>query len=69
MSTTAGLHIDILNVDDSDSVSWDDTSLIKVEPVLALSLFLALKVLSYRMRLQDDSVSLILDLELYLFGD
>jgi hypothetical protein len=49
MSTTAGLHIDILNVDDSDSVSWNDTSLIKVEPVLAFSLFLALKVLAYRM--------------------
>ena len=69
MGTTACLSIDTINVNNSKRVSWDDTSLVKMEAKLLLSLCLIHKVLVNCMAVVDDSVCLIFDLSLLFFGN
>lgn len=66
MSSTACLHIHVLDIDHSDSISRNDTPLIQIESMLRLSLFFAFKVLMNRMAFQNYSISLVLYLHLHL---
>jgi hypothetical protein len=69
VGTTACFDIDVLNVDDSDCVAGNDTSLIQVETELLLSSFLVFEVFGDWMSLQNDLVSFIFDLHFCLFTD
>lgn len=69
MGAAAGLDVDALDVDDSDSVAWDDTALIEVESVLGLSLLLAFEVLSDGVTLQDDPIGFVFDFHLNFLAD
>lgn len=69
MSSAACLHVHPLNVHHSDLVARHNTSLIQVEAVLRLRLFLPLEVLADGVRLEHYSVCFVFDLHLYFFGD
>jgi hypothetical protein len=51
VSSAASLNINSFNVNNSDSITWDNTSLIKIESMLRFSLFLTLEVFTDRMTL------------------
>ena len=69
MRSAAGLNIHPLNIDHSDFVARHDTALVQVKSMLGLGLLLALEVLPDGVALQDNPVSLVLDLHLDLLGD
>ena len=69
VSTAAGLSVDAIDVDDSEGVAWNDTSLVEVETVLLLSFCLIHEVLVDSVAVVDDSVSLILNSSLLILSD
>ena len=69
VSTAASLCIDTINVDNSEGVAWNNTSLIEVETILLLSLCLIHEVLVNSVAVVDDSVGLILDGSLLILSD
>ena len=69
VSTAASLCIDAINVDNSEGVAWNNTSLIEVETILLLSLCLIHEVLVNSVAVVDDSVGLILDGSLLILSD
>lgn len=69
VGSAACLHIDSFDIDHTNLVSRDDTSLVEIESMLGLSLLLALEVLPDGVALEDDAIGLILDLHLHLLAD
>ena len=67
VSSAASLNIDSFDVHNSNSISWNNASLIEVESMLRFCFFLTLKIFADRMTLQNDSVSLVLNLHLFFF--
>ena len=66
MSTAARLSVNTFNVDDTEGVAWNDTSLIKRETVFALSFGLVHKAFRDVVTIIDQSVGSILDFLLLL---
>ena len=62
MSTAACLSVDAFDIDDTEGVAWNDTSLVKRETVFALSFGLIHKTFRDVMTIIDQSVGSILDL-------
>ena len=69
MSTTASLSVDTFNIDDTEGVAWDDTSLVKRETIFALSFGLIHKTFRDVVTIIDQSVGSILDLLLLLASE
>ena len=59
MGTTACLSVDTLDVDDSERVAWDDTTLVKRESELSLGLSLVHETLGDVVRGVNDSVGVV----------
>ena len=68
VSTAASLGIGVSNVDDTESVAGDDTTLVEVETVLLLGLILGLGVLGDGLASTNSLVGLALDLHELLVG-
>jgi hypothetical protein len=51
VSSAASLNVNSFNIDNSDSIAWNNTSLIKIESMLGFSFFLTLEVFTNRMTL------------------
>lgn len=66
MSTAACFNINVLNVYDSDSISWDDTSLIETESVLLLSSFFIFEIFCDGMAFENNFIGLVFDFHLFL---
>ena len=62
MSTTASLGVDTLDIDNSELVSWNHTTLVEIESVLLLSLSLVHEALADVDALADKPVCAVLDL-------
>lgn len=69
MSTTTGLNINTLNVNYSDCISWNNTSLIKIETKLFFGGFLILKIFADWVTFKNNLVGLVLDLHFLFFAD
>lgn len=69
MSTTTCLNINTLNVNNSDSVTRNNTSLIEVESMLFFSSLLVLKVFRNWMSLKNNFISFILNLHFFFFSN
>ncbi len=67
MSTAACLNINTLNINNSNSISWHNTTLIQVKSKLFFSSLFIFKILANRMSFQDNLISLILNLHFRLF--
>jgi len=68
MGSTAGFSIDTLNIDNSERVAWDNTSLIKMETVVLLSLgFIHETFVDFAAAI-DNSVCCIFDFLFLLFA-
>jgi len=68
MRATTSLNINILNIYHSKVVARNNTALVKPETKLPFCLGFVHKVFLDRMALQNDSVGLVLDLHLLVFG-
>jgi hypothetical protein len=69
VSTAAGFYVDTFNVDNSDSVTGDDTSLVKVKAVLLLCGFLVFEVLGDFVPFENDFVGFVFNFHLLFLGD
>jgi len=67
MCSTTGFSIDTLNVNNSKLISWNHTTLIKMESILLLSLSFVHEALMDIGALVNDSISSILNSSLLLF--
>lgn len=67
MSSTASLDVHLVNIDHPDGVSWNNTTLIKVESVLLFCLAFILKVFVNWVPFENYSICLILYFHLLLF--
>ena len=69
MSSAACLSVNTFDIDDTEGVAWDDTSLVKRETVFALSFGLIHKTFRDVVTIIDQSVGSILDLLLLLASE
>ena len=69
MCTTTSLNINILNINNSDCVSRNDTSLIEIKSVLLFSSFFIFKVFCNWMSFKNNSVGFILYFHFLFFSD
>lgn len=69
VSTAAGFGVDTLDVDDSQGVAGDDTTLVEMETVLLLSVSLVHEVFVDGVAVVDDSVGLIFNGALIFLRD
>jgi len=69
MGAAAGFGVDAVNVDYTEGVTWDDTTLIEMETELLLSFGLVHEVFVDSVTVVDNAVSLILNLSLLLLGN
>lgn len=68
MSSTARLSVHSFNIDNSQLISWNHTSLVKVETKLSFSLSFIHERFVNITALVDDSIRLVLNGSLFLFG-
>lgn len=68
VSTAASLNVSVFDVDDSELVSWNNTSLVQSESVLELGLSLVHVEFLDLSALEDDSVGLVLNFDFLLLG-
>lgn len=68
MGTTTSLNIYTIDIDNSDSISRDYTSLIKMESELLLSFSFIFNVFSNFMAFENNSICLVLNLHLDFLG-
>lgn len=69
VSATTGLRVHASDVHDSERVAGDDTTLVEGEAVLELGLGFVHEALGNAMALHNESVSLVLDLHLFLLRE
>lgn len=69
VSTAASFDVSIFDVDDSELVTGDDTTLVESETEFELSLGLVHEVLVDGLGSEDDSVGFIFNLDFFLLGD
>jgi len=69
MSAATGLHIDTFDVDYSDLISGNNTTLIEIETMLCFCFFLSLEIFSDGVGLKNNTIGFIFDLHFHLFAD
>jgi len=69
VSTAASFDVSIFDVDDSELVTGDDTTLVESETEFELSLGLVHEVLVDGLGSQDDSIGFVFNLDFFLLGD
>ena len=62
MSSTASLSVDTFDLNDTEGVTGDDTTLVQTEAMLTLSLSLVHEALVNRMALVNNTIGNVLDL-------
>lgn len=69
MSTAAGFDVSVFDVDDSELVTGDDTTLVESETEFKLSLGLVHEVLLDGLGSEDNSVGFVFNFDFFLLGD
>ena len=69
MGSTAGLHIDSIDIDNSDNIAGHDTPLVEMEAMLLFGLAFVLEVFVYFMSFEDNLVCFVFNGHLDLLSD
>jgi len=68
VGSTTGFSVNSLNIDNPKFVTWDDTSLVKVESELSLGFSLVHETLVDGLRVGNNSISLIFNIHFFLLS-